>query len=395
MIEVPAHISAEIMPTEAAVDVLAAQITGSGRTWSVFDQARAILEERERFHVIFQSSEKEQPLYFCAADQSVWLKRSEAVDHIAVAEWLPRYYEVRTVAVEPPKGSFTAIAKCGFSGELLGPSNFHGYQEKLRELHRTRFANMDFDRYRGRVETVPGEEVVAEWLESMSQKKIYVPREKPLTVEELSTAQSESSNDDAAPENALDTLAAVQEHFVANHFDSAFESRLKAWVPSDINARLLSPELLVALKTVIAEERKFPQKLSAFLCRQFTGRRLAAYKFRGKLKCGPSRPKAVPADANFAERPAKILDWLAANSGKSLEKLHADLVGAEASHEAKKAWDGDLMWLLREGYAILLPTLEVHLAKPAAKSSQKAQSAKPEDAKEPETQAPTEDSGNE
>lgn len=351
------------MPTEAAVDVLAAQITGSGRTWSVFDQARAILEERERFHVIFQSTDEEKSLHFCPHDRSLWLTRDEAAAHITKADWLGRYYEISESKVEPPKGSFTAVAKCGFSGELLGPPNFHGYQERLREKHRTEFANLDFDRYRGRVETVQGEEIVAEWLESMNQRKVFVPRTEPLSNEDFEKLEASTEVLEEAPEGALQSLVEVQKHFLENHFDQAFEKRRKAWVPSSIEAKLLSPGLLAALKELIQNERRYPAKLSAFLCRQFTGRRLAAFKFQGKLKCGPSRPKAIPADANYAERPSAMIDWIRKNDGKSLAEMQAALIAESATEEDKKAWDADLKWLLKEGFVILLPSLELFIAK--------------------------------
>ena len=55
---------------------------------------------------------------------------------------------------DPPKGAFTCVAKCGLTGELLGPPNLHGYDARIREMLRTRFPDMDEAHYRSRIEMV-------------------------------------------------------------------------------------------------------------------------------------------------------------------------------------------------------------------------------------------------
>jgi hypothetical protein len=78
--------------------------------------------------------------------------------------------EEETIEVEPPTGNFQAIARCGISGEWLGPVNFHSYQTNLRRLHRERFARMPFELYAAKVRTERGEEAVNAWLETMKHK---------------------------------------------------------------------------------------------------------------------------------------------------------------------------------------------------------------------------------
>ena len=36
------------------------------------------------------------------------------------------------------------------SGEILGPPNYHGYQEALRRVHTERFAPMPFEAFKAR-----------------------------------------------------------------------------------------------------------------------------------------------------------------------------------------------------------------------------------------------------
>jgi len=164
---------------------------------------------------------------------------------------------------------------------------------------------------------------------------------------------------------AFADLNAVQEHFMENHFETVFQTQERSWVPGGIQAKLLSPGILTLLKNTVSEEKRYPGKLGAFLCRQFTGRHLAVFKFKGKLKSGPARPRAIPADLKLAERPSKIVTWVKANAGKGLDGLWTEYLGENPSEEDKKAWYGDLHWLLNQGYVLLLADSTIHMAKTA------------------------------
>ena len=45
------------------------------------------------------------------------------------------FYQAERTATEPPKGNYTFVAQCGMSGVILGPPNYHDYQNQLRKLH--------------------------------------------------------------------------------------------------------------------------------------------------------------------------------------------------------------------------------------------------------------------
>ena len=74
-------------------------------------------------------------------DESLFLTREEAVRHLWQSELREQFIEEETIEVDPPTGNFQTVARCGMSGEWLGPPNFHSYQVNLRRLHRERFAN--------------------------------------------------------------------------------------------------------------------------------------------------------------------------------------------------------------------------------------------------------------
>jgi len=432
----PEGVNMRIMPAEESLDLLAKRVTDSGQTFSVFDLAKVLLQSRDRFRVTFDSPEK--PFYRCREDQSIWLTRDEAQRHLWRADWLSKFYEEVKVEGEAPKGSFSSIARCGISNELLGPPNYHGYQEKLAALHRERFSNMSLDAYKAKVRTEHGEEAVQAWLESMktvTKWKVAPPKsEEPETKEEAKVEEkaaeppaeepaaelveaeapgeevaAEEASEEAPAEEApaeeplpeepkeekpaeeedlFDDARALERHFMENHFETAFEESNRAWVMGDIRGNLLSPGLLTLLKNGVAEEKRYPSNLMPLVCRQLSGRHVAVFKWNKKLKVGPSRPHAVPEDTKLAERPQAIVDHLTKNSGVLLKDFWEAVMPKEVTDEQKHEWLQDFQWLIGQGHIILLSDTSVHLSKtvePAQPQKKSAKKKSPAKKKEAET----------
>ena len=483
-IEPPDEVTVQLMPAEESLDLLAKRVIDSGQTYSVFDLAKVLLQSRERFRVTFETSGK--AFFRCKEDQSIWLSRDEALRHLWRADWRGKFYDEVKVESEAPKGSFNSVARCGISDEILGPPNYHGYQEKLAALHRERFANMPFQTYKAKVRMEHGEEAVEAWLESMktvTRWKIAEPAEEdaeaaageappegkedsgepsesaentspaegatpdeekadsptdepapeaeaeaeasaeageaPAEPEEageeapaedtpddkespVDTAEAEASSE-PGPEELLEDPRAVERHFAEHHFDEVFEETNRAWVMGDIRGNLLSPGLLTLLKRTVAEEKRYPAKLMPVVCRQLSGRQVAVFKWRKKLKVGPSRPHAVPTDSPLAERPRSMIDHLTSNSGVTLKDFWKAVMPAGVTDQQKHDWFQDFQWLLGQGHLILLSDTTVHLAKkpgagetqakkaPEKKAEQSEAKAKPEDPKATAKPAVSED----
>ena len=473
-VEPPEGFKMSLMPAEESLDLLAKRVIDSGQTFSVFDLAKVLLQSRDRFRVTFESSEK--AFYRCREDQSIWLTKDEARSHLWRSDWVNKFYEEVQVEGEAPKGSFSAISRCGISNELLGPPNYHGYQEKLTALHRERFSNMSIDAYKAKVRTEHGEEVVEAWLESMktvTKWKVAEPKEEEPKADDLEAKEvTEESADpasepEAAPELAaleqseeapateepaaeveapaaeespaveesdpaveespaeeseaeegapeieepapaeekpvelFDDARAVERHFAENHFEEVFEETNRAWVMGDIRGNLLSPGLLTLLKQGVAEEKRYPASLMPVVCRQLSGRHVAVFKWKKKLKVGPSRPHAVPTETPLAERPRAMIDHLLKNSGVALKDFWGAVMPSDVTDEQKHDWFQDFQWLLSQGHIILLSDTTVHLAKrgevevpPAKKAAAKKAPAKKkaklesEKAKAPEDPTP-------
>ena len=162
--------------TAPAVETVVAQVRHTGKTFSLFDIARILLRNPASYTIDLTSAPKqpEGPFWVVDADRSVWLQREAAVRHL-LRKKRDEFYRAETVEIEPPKGNFPVVAVCGMSGVLLGPPNHHDFERKLRDLHRERFARLDFETFRSRLKMERDPEVIEKWRAEASKTIEYLP----------------------------------------------------------------------------------------------------------------------------------------------------------------------------------------------------------------------------
>lgn len=277
---------AVVLPEPAGVENLTIQIKSTGRAYQVFDLARLFLSKSDRVRVRFEPirGEKVDPLILCAPDGSLWLTRDEARRHFTRAGLLSHYFREEKIAVDPPKGVFTTVAICGFSGTVLGPPNFHGYQRTIINLHQERFKNMPLDRYKSRIRMERDEEAVRKWTEAQSTQTHYT------LLEGGENAPSFTSAEDAA------------RHLLETRESEIFAEAPSATVPGNLEFSLLSPGLVTTFREALDRQRRFPLELVQELCRQFEGQGLRFFK-ENKRETFVSRSRPRPLDPGVAVSP--------------------------------------------------------------------------------------------
>jgi hypothetical protein len=268
--------------TPAAVETVAQQVRHTGKTFSLFDIARILLRNPASYTIDLTSAPKqpEGPFYVVDADHSVWLKRETAVRHL-LNKKRDELYRAETVETEPPKGNFPVVAVCGMSGTLLGPPNHHDFERKLRELHRERFARLDFETFRSRLKMERAPEVIEKWRAAASTAVEYYPRE------------------GEAPEK-LANLAAVERHFDTHHAAAHIKFVGLAPVPGNPQSTAVDPALAPLLNHARDEEERFPLRLAQSLSRALSGAGLRFHKSANRTTfVSASRPRHL----NLEETP--------------------------------------------------------------------------------------------
>jgi outer membrane biosynthesis protein TonB len=167
------HFEATFYPEDVSFAALAKTIRASARTFELFDIAKTVIGKHDRFVVVLDrksnksaAAEEKKPFHVCLLDGMPFDTEEAAINHV-VQNHISRFFKVTQEEGEPPKGSFQVINKCGVTGELLGPPNYHLYNQIVQQHHASKLPRMNFENFSHRIESVRDEEVVAQWLESM------------------------------------------------------------------------------------------------------------------------------------------------------------------------------------------------------------------------------------
>lgn len=337
-----------LVPDAEAIHLIGKEVHQVARVYPLFDVARILLAERGRCRAVFEAPKPHPPLLRGKLDDSLFITREEAVRHLWHSELRARFLEEETVEVDPPSGNFQLVARCGLSGEWLGPPNFHAYQTTLRRLHRERFSHMPFEAYAAKVRTERGEEAVNAWLETQKMKTRW----------RLKDADDDAWTSD--PVEAGRTLAAAC-------FETAFEETRRAEMLASVPPANLSPSLMTSLKIAGNHARNHPAMLIPAVCKAVEAEHLPVFKRQGKLYTGPARPHPLPPDAVLAERPGIMVEWIRANPPAKLEGLWKAVL-PEGATAPPAEFAADLFWLLHQGHILLFTddTLVVQETRPPA-----------------------------
>jgi hypothetical protein len=250
-------------PEEAGVESLARQIKLTGRAYPLFGIAELILKRPDKVHAHFHAKKGAdgkvvQPLVVCSLDESLWLNHDEVVAHV-LRHHFTTFYQVEKVATDPPKGTYTFVAQCGLSGTILGPPNYHDYQNKLRKLHADRYSRMPFEVYKSRVKIVKDEAVVKQWIEEQSAKLEYIC----LNVPESTRFASRED---------------VEQHFRATHLPNLARTVETFRLPAGAKRPPMSTVLQTLLRRAFEDQKRFPLKVATVLSQQFAGHGLQFFK---------------------------------------------------------------------------------------------------------------------
>ncbi|MBC2594821.1 hypothetical protein H5P28_11180 [Ruficoccus amylovorans] len=169
-------------PEDIPFKALCHAIKTSCRTYELFELARLILSKPDRFVIVMKPLDGVPGLerFVVSVPDGLPFESEEAALAHVIKHHLDRFFTTEEVEIDPPKGSFLMVNRCGVTGELLGPPNYHRYQALVAEHHARRVPNMAFERFQQKIEAVKDQEVIDAWLKKMShvvRYKVVSPRE--------------------------------------------------------------------------------------------------------------------------------------------------------------------------------------------------------------------------
>lgn len=305
-----AALEVSFLPERRGLAPLAGRLAKSCRAYSLFEVAALFLSKPDYYLIKIEAPATLENFAFfqCADCKAVFLDRDSVVAHTFSKHFDKFCAKVETEA-EPPKGNFVCVAKCGLSGVLLGPPNYHGYNDKVAEIHRTRYVDMPLDAYRKRIETIHDAALIEQWKEEMRKQVSYRfgTGETAVTFTRFSDAEL-YFREHCLPEAVKETRTVV--------------------VPGPVAHSMEPSPLRRVIEEAWQRESRFPLKLSIILRLAFRHLGLHTFKAAGGHTFVTSvLPNAID-PAHAIEVVREILDAVSAKPGCTRTELLAQLVPA-------------------------------------------------------------------
>ncbi|MEO6996391.1 MAG: hypothetical protein ABI273_22500 [Lacunisphaera sp.] len=419
-------------PEDTGFAAMVKAVRASCRTYQLFEITKAVLEKNDRFVVVLQraraarqenrapaapgaegessakpAAEKPSPLFMSLPDHLPFDTEDAAIQHV-LGNNLSAFFDTQEVEIDPPKGNFPIINKCGITGELLGPPNYHRYQQILQQHYAAKVSRMPFERFRESIVSVREPEVAAQWLEKMKKATRYTwktpvaktgatipPFETtpPVEIPQKSEAEAAPAAEATpAPESAaptpvasvdvaaitFDNIEDARLYLLANARDKVVRAVENVRFHGKLIEKLPPGEIRRALEGHVERQRRFPLDTANALRGRLRRENFTIFKkgSRGvSYVCAVKRRFRVPGQV-FSETIAALIDFIEKHPMihvKDLPKAFLDVDVAAATTTAPapegtpvsqapfvslppdqaeklRKMGNDLRWLVMEGY---------------------------------------------
>ncbi len=257
-------VKVDIYPQDEAFEALVKRLRATVRTYQLFEIANLLLEKPERFVVVVENKakagEKPAPLFFSVPGHLPFETEEAAINHV-LSNHLDLFFDMEEIEIEAPKGNFQMVNRCSVTGDLLGPPNYHLYQETLKRHYAAKITGMSFDRFVSKVEAVKEQESIDAWVESMKKGARYILKER----------------QEGEPE-ALDTLESVRFFLLQHRKDKIVSSgETIRFAGRDIE-RLPKGDIRRSVETYVEQQRHFPLDSANNIRGRLRRHKFAVYK---------------------------------------------------------------------------------------------------------------------
>jgi hypothetical protein len=353
-------IAVKFLPRAAALENVVEQIKSGAVAYSLFALARLFLEKATR-HDVKLTAPPEVSLFQLGENGAASVDR-HFLERGAFRFAQSDFYKIDITETEPIKGNFTNVARDRLSGTLLGPTNHHDYQRRLRNLYEQRFSRrMSFPDYQRQIQIVTEPAEIEKWKEDARKVTTFTTlREEP--------PQTFSSATDA------------ERHFEKNYLPNLARKVSEVTLDGPMSRRLHDRVLTRLIEQEWNRELKSPSPMMQELAARFRDAGLHVFRHRrGMLFASPIYPRPLTQEQTAVSSQVRtIVEAIAAQpriGRKELaDKLIADLSGEEAER-AKLALASDLLWLISSGHVIEFNDGSLDLPRVKTKAKEKEEPA--------------------
>ncbi len=314
-------VNVEIYPQDEAFDALVKRLRSTVRTYQLFEIAQLILEKPERFVIVVSSKDKDvgktAPMYFSIPGHLPFESEEAAINHV-IENHMDLFFDIESIEVEPPKGNFQMVNRCSVSGTLLGPPNYHRYQEFVQKNYSNKIQGMAFDRYVSRIETVKDQEQIDAWVESMKEGSRY-------TLKDRQEGEPES----------FESLESARFFLLSNRKDKIVgSSDTVRFAGRDIE-RLPGGDIRRSVEAHIEQQRHFPLDSANNIRGRLRRHKFTVYKKGSKgvsYVCAVKR-KFRDSQTTFTNSIQAVMEFIESHPNISASKLPKEYIGIDTEKQ--------------------------------------------------------------
>jgi len=332
-------LNVRFLPEQKALSDLIRRISASHRAYPLLDLAALLMSQEGLCYVKLDvlPEARDFRLYQCKHCGTLARSRDAVETHV-MEDHVDLIFDVQEETVDPPSGVFVCVAKCGYSGVLLGPPNHHSYAEAVKRLHAERFATMDFEVYRRHIQTSHDPADVERWKLESSKRVVYRLKG--------GEAETEGMNWNDA-----------QRHMRTAVMPASVESLRRTALSEKVAHAVRDPAIRRTLRDEWQDETRFPIHLAFALRAAFRHRGLHLFKTGGGHGKGMNfvtSVKPVPLDPETAIPSIRdALLFMQAHPGCSRKDMVEALrPGADPDSDEVKALLQPIHWLVEKGHVI-------------------------------------------
>jgi hypothetical protein len=264
-----------------------------------------------------------------------------------MSQFLGTFFDSAEVEIEAPKGNYLVINKCGVTGELLGPPNYHRYSQMVQQHYNTKVKGIPFEAFKSRIETVRDPEVVNQWLEKMKKVTRFTSKA-PVAEGQVAAAF------DSVEECRTYLLTQLKDSVVKPVDNARFHGKALDSMPRG--------EIMMAIEGAYDRQSRFPLDTANQLRGRLRREHFTIFKKGSKgisYVCAVKRKFRVPGQV-FGESIGRLISFIeehplvkAGDLAAKMLDVHPPAEGATFTPEQREKvmrMQGDLIWLVREGY---------------------------------------------
>ena len=302
-------ISVEFYPNDVTYDAIVSTLKSTHKTYELFNVAKMFLDKPDRFAMVLKKTPDQQDkmLYLCLDDDFVFLSEEDALRHIAEVHW-EKYFDQKTCEREKPSGTFTCIHRCGITGKILCPPNYHKYHDLLREHHERFLPHVSFEKFKSKLEKITDPQEIENWRDSASHEVVYLVKDGLVNGgKKECTSFSE-------------LVSFLRQHLA----DKVISSSDSVRISGEIFEKMPRGPLSKSIFFIINREKKFPLNFANNLRVRLRRSGFSAYKTGTKpgisYICGIKRKFRKEGEV-FADNVQKVISHIDANPRISITSL--------------------------------------------------------------------------